>query len=109
MVHPECPPDVTALADEVLSTSGMLRVGKETDKKNVIVCTELGLVYRLRKDNPDKVFHVVSEAAVCPNMKMIDLEKVLWSLEDMQHAVEVPEDIRQRARLAVDRMVEKGG
>ena len=108
MVHPECPPQITSLADEVLSTSGMQRVARETDASDIIVCTEVGMVYRLATDNPEKRFHVVSDDAVCNNMKMTNLETVLASLRDMQFVVDVPEDIRQRARRAVDRMVAIG-
>jgi quinolinate synthase len=87
----------------------MLRRAGESQARDFIVGTEMGLVYRLRRDNPDKRFHLVSEAAVCPTMKMIDLEKILWSLEDMKCEVSVPDDIRNKARRAVDRMVETLG
>jgi quinolinate synthase len=106
MVHPECRPDVIALADVVLSTSGMCRHARESDGGEFIVGTELGLVSRLRRENPHKQFHIVSEAAICANMKRTRLEKVLWSLERMQYEVRVPEEIGSRARRAVDRMVE---
>lgn len=106
MVHPECPPDVLALADEVLSTSGMVRLARESDRKEFIVGTEVGILTRLRKENPEKTFHPVSETAICPNMKKITLEKVLWALEDLKHEVKVPDGIRRRAQEAVDRMLE---
>ncbi len=105
MVHPECRPGVIALADRVLSTSGMCRWARETASTDIIVGTELGLVSRLRRENPGKRLYIVSEAAVCPNMKRIELEKILWSLEEMQYEVKVPDDIRERALEAVDRMV----
>jgi len=106
MVHPECRPGVRDLADYVESTSGMCRRARESDAADMIVGTEMGLVYRLRRENPQKRFHIVSEAAVCPNMKRIDLEKVLWSLEEVQYEVKVPEETRKRALTAVQRMVE---
>ena len=106
MVHPECRPGVRTVADYVESTSGMCRRARESDAQDIIVGTEMGLVYRLRRENPDKRFHIVSEAAVCPNMKRTDLEKVLWSLEQGQYEVKVPEETRQKALTAVNRMVD---
>ncbi len=104
-VHPECRPDVIALADEVLSTSGMCRYAAREDVSELIVGTELGIIHRLKKENPDKKFLPISEQAICPNMKSITLEKVLWSLEDMSPVVKVREEIRLRAKAAVDRML----
>ncbi len=106
MVHPECRPETTALADEVLSTGGMLRFVRNTDAREIVVGTEIGLIYRLKKERPDKVFIPASEQAVCPRMKLITLEKILWSLEEMAPQVKVPESIRVKAQKAVDRMLE---
>jgi quinolinate synthase len=108
VVHPECKPGVIALADEVLSTSGMIRFAKREDVQQVIVGTEVGIIYRLRRENPDKKFIPVSEQAVCPNMKLITLEKVLWSLEEMAPEVKIPEKVRLKAKKAVDRMLAVG-
>jgi quinolinate synthase len=108
VVHPECTPGVIALADEVLSTSGMIQFAKREDVRQMIVGTEIGIIYRLRKENPGKSFIPVSEQAVCPNMKLITLEKVLWSLEEMAPVVKVPEKIRLKAKKAVDRMLTVG-
>jgi quinolinate synthase len=108
VVHPECRPDVIALADEVLSTSGMIRFARREDVQEMIVGTEMGIIYRLKKENPGKKFIPVSEQAICPNMKLITLEKVLWSLEEMAPEVKVPENIRLKAKDAVDRMLEVG-
>ncbi|MFC1970446.1 quinolinate synthase NadA [Chloroflexota bacterium] len=105
IVHPECRPEVIALADEVLSTGGMLRYAQRADVSEVIVGTESGIIHRLKKENPGKKFIPVSEKTICPNMKLITLEKVLWSLEDMSPVVKVPEEIRIRAKTAVDRML----
>ncbi len=108
IVHPECRPEVIALADEVLSTGGMCRFAKQTDARVIIVGTEVGLIHRLSKENPDKKFIAASKKAVCPNMKKITLEKMLWALEDMAPEVKVPEEIRLRAKRAVDKMLEIG-
>jgi quinolinate synthase len=106
VVHPECRADVIALADEVLSTGGMCRYAKREDVSQMIVGTEIGIIHRLKKENPGKRFIPVSEQAVCPNMKLINLEKVLWSLEEMAPQVRVPEKTRLEAKAAVDRMLE---
>ena len=108
MVHPECRPEVVAIADFVLSTGGMIRHARSSQAAEIIVGTEIGMIYRLRKENPDKVFIPISEQAVCPNMKMITLENILWSMEDMSPQVKVAEDIRLKAKKAVDRMIEVG-
>ena len=108
VVHPECRPDVIALADEVLSTSGMIRFARREDVQEMIVGTEMGIIYRLKKENPGKKFIPVSEQAICPNMKLITLEKILWSLEEMAPEVKVPEKIRLKAKAAVGRMLAVG-
>ncbi|TET50387.1 MAG: quinolinate synthase NadA [Dehalococcoidia bacterium] len=108
VVHPECRPEVIALADEVLSTGGMLRYARREGVREMIVGTEVGIIYRLRKENPGKRFIPVSEQAICPNMKLITLEKVLWSLEEMNPEVKVAERIRLGAKAAVDRMLRIG-
>jgi quinolinate synthase len=105
IVHPECTPQVIALADKVLSTGGMCRYSKESKASEIIVGTEVGILYRLRKENPEKTFYPASELAVCPNMKLTTLEKILWSLEDMEYEVKVPQDIRIKAKKAVDKML----
>ena len=104
IVHPECTPPVIDLADEALSTEGMCKYAKLTDASEIIVGTEIGLLYRLQKENPRKKFYSPSVEPICPNMKMNTLEKVLWSLEDMKYEVKVPEDVRLKAIKAVDRM-----
>ena len=106
LVHPECRPEVIALADEVLSTGGMIKFARENEAEEIIVGTELGIIHRLRKENPTKKFYPASEQAICPRMKLITLETVLWSLENMTHQIKVPENIRLRAKTAVDKMLE---
>ncbi|MFC1994965.1 quinolinate synthase NadA [Chloroflexota bacterium] len=105
VVHPECRPDVISLADEVMSTGGMCRYAQSKEVKEMIVGTESGIIHRLKKENPGKEFIPISEQAICPNMKLITLEKILWSLEDMAPQVKVPEEIRLKAKTTVDRML----
>ncbi len=105
MVHPECLASVVALADVVLSTSQMAKYVQEDPAKEFIVGTESGLIYRLKQDNPDKDFYLASQRAVCPNMKRTTQEKVLWALEDLKDEVRVPDAIRNKARLAIERML----
>jgi quinolinate synthase len=106
MVHPECLPAVIVMADAVLSTSKMCKFAKETEAKEFIVGTEVGLIYRLKLDNPTKEFYPASERAVCPNMKRTTQEKILWALEELKEEVRVPDEIRIRARIAIDKMLE---
>jgi quinolinate synthase len=105
MAHPECTPEVIALADAVVSTGKMCRFAKESESKEFIVATEVGIIHRLKKENPEKKFYPASELAVCPNMKKITLEKVLWSLQDLKEVVEVPDEIRKKAIKAIDKML----
>jgi quinolinate synthase len=108
VVHPECRPEVTAMADEVLSTSGMVRYAARPDIRELIIGTEVELLHRLYKENPEKKFYPVSDRVTCPNMKLITLEKVLESLETLTPEVRVPEDIRIKAKACVDRMLAIG-
>jgi len=105
IVHPECTDEVVRMADVVASTSGMLRYAGETSARTVIVGTEVGLLHRLRVENPGKRFVPATTAAVCPNMKRITPEKVLWALEEKQYVVTVPDEVGRRARLALERML----
>lgn len=105
MTHPECTMEVIKLADKVLSTSGMCRYAKESKAKEIIVGTEMGLIYRLQKENPDKKFYPASELAICPNMKLGGLEKILWTLEDIKNEVKVPKEIQTKAILSVNKML----
>ncbi|MGD9212224.1 MAG: quinolinate synthase NadA [Desulfobacteraceae bacterium] len=105
MAHPECRPEVVRMADEVLSTSGMIRFAKSSDAKEFLVGTEVGLLYPLRRQIPDKIFHPVLDAMLCPDMKRISIEDVLNCLETMQGEVKVSEEIRMPALNAVKRMV----
>jgi quinolinate synthase len=86
----------------------MCRYARRDEVREMVVGTELGIIHRLRKENPGKRFIPVSEQTICPNMKLITLEKVLWSLEEMSPEVKVPEGIRLRAKAAVDKMLRVG-
>ena len=108
MVHPEVHPEVSRMADEVLGTGGMIRFAGEARAKTFIVGTEAGMVYRLSTLYPEKEFIAASSQAICRNMKKITLEKVLSSLEEMEPVVTVPEEIADRARRPIERMIEIG-
>jgi len=103
MVHPECSKPVRDLADFIGSTSQMLRYAKDIEKKEFIVGTEDGLLYRLQKENPDKKFYALG--TICNSMKMIDLEKLTSALEKMQYSIMIPEEIRIKAKNALDKML----
>ncbi len=105
VVHPECTRETIALADHVASTTGILKFCRESSAKEFIIGTEVGILHRLRKESPAKTFYEVSPLCDCPNMKLTTLEKVLWSLEDMQYEVTVPEDVLAGARKAIERML----
>jgi quinolinate synthase len=106
IVHPECLPEVVAMADAALSTSGMGKHAKVSKTREFIIGTETGIIHRLKQDYPDKEFYPASERAVCPNMKRTTQEKILWSLENLREEVRVSDEIRRRARKAIDRMLE---
>ena len=106
MSHPECTEPVKELSDELLSTGQMLKFAEKSTAKRFIVATETGMIHALKKQNPDAEFIPASERAICPNMKRITLEKIVWALEDMQYKITVPEDITIRAKKSLDRMVE---
>ena len=103
VVHPECPPEVVKMADFVESTGGMVRLAEEHD--SLIVGTEIGLVDRLSREHTDKRFYPLSPFAVCRNMKMIDLPRVVWALDHERHEIEVPDDVMEGARRSLERMM----
>jgi quinolinate synthase len=94
------------LADEALSTGGIIRYVEETNADEIIIGTELGLAYRLQKEHPNKRFYLASKKLICPNMKLTTLDKVADALEMMQHRVRVDEEVRDRAKTALDRMLQ---
>ena len=103
--HPECRPEVSALADHVCSTSGMYDFCRKSTAMRFIIGTEAGILYRLRRENPDKEFILASPGLICPNMKLASLEDILDSLKSMMPVVKVPEEIRVLAKKALDRML----
>ena len=105
VVHPECVPEVVAMADAVLSTSQMIRYVTESKADTFVIGTEQELLYRLRKDNPAKTFYVLSPSLICPNMKKTTLDSVVKTMETGRNVVTVPEEIRIRAKQALDRML----
>jgi len=105
LVHPECRPEVVDLADYVYSTSGMGKHAKASEAAEFIIGTEVGLLYRLEKENPSKKFYPLSEKAICQNMKKTNLEKVLNALQTLQPRVMVQEDIARRAKRSIERML----
>lgn len=106
LAHPECNEQAATAADEMLSTGQMLKFVKQSPNDCFIIATELGIIHTLKKENPQKEFIGVSNEIICPNMKKITLEKVLWALEDNKYVITVDEETRTKARAALDRMLE---
>ncbi len=120
LVHPECgcatsvveaisAGDLPSEGVQILSTEGMIRRPASSPASEFIVATEVGILHRLRRENPQKTFYPANERAVCAFMKVTTLEKVLTALERMQHRITVPPDVAARARRAIERMVAIGG
>src|SRR5215470_6489492 len=107
LAHPECRADVLALADAVLSTSGMVRYATESPEREFLIVTECGLSDRLLLEVPGKKFY--KSCKLCHYMKMITLEATRDALRDLAPEVDVPEDVRVRAARALERMLELGG
>jgi quinolinate synthase len=105
MVHPECRPEVTALADKVSSTAGMINFAAASDAQEFIVGTEMGILHPLKKRCPDKQFYMASKKLMCPNMKKTTLDKVYQALVTLETRVEVPAEIRERAIVCLERMI----
>ena len=106
MAHPECRIEVLEMADHVTSTSGMLRYAKASEAKEFIVGTEIGLMHRLRMENPGKEFYALRKDMICPNMKRTTLQSILRAFQENTYVVKVPEEIRVPAKRALDRMLE---
>ena len=105
LVHPECAKDVRDAADHALSTGGMCRFARESAAQAFIVGTEIGILHRLRKENPGNAFYPVNGQMTCPNMKKTTLENLFWTLKDGTNEVVVPADVADRARTAIERML----
>jgi len=107
IAHPECRPEVIDLADHVASTSGMLKLAKKLPNKEFIIGTEIGLLYPLSKENPDKKFyHPSPEKMVCSSMKKITLENLFNALENLEFEVTLSEEVIEKAYSAVKKMLE---
>jgi len=106
LVHPECTPEVINTADKVMSTGGMLKYVHESHNAEFIIGTEIGLIHRLQKQNPKKIFYPAQKNTICPNMKLINLEKVMWSLEDNVYKITLSDEIIKKARGSLERMKE---
>jgi len=105
IAHPECRDDVLEIADEIRSTSGMYEFAKKTASQTIIVGTEMGILYRMIKDNPGKKFVLASKNLICPNMKITTLEDLRDALRDLKPRITVEESIRLKAKRALDRML----
>lgn len=105
LVHPECRPEVINLADAALSTSQMLRHAKQSNNKTFLIGTEEGVLHPLRKQNPEKEFHLISGNFICPDMKKTTLETVIEIMQTKSNVVIVPEETRIKAKQAIDRML----
>ncbi len=105
LVHPECRPEVIALADAALSTSQMLRYAAQSNHEVFLIGTEEGILHPLRKQNPDKEFHIIGDSFVCPDMKKTTLETVIETMQTGSNVVTVPEEIKVRAKQTIDRML----
>lgn len=105
LVHPECRAEVIDLADAALSTSQMLRHARKSKTKSFLIGTEEGLLHSLRKENPDKNFHLIDSSLICPDMKKTTLETIIETMELKRNVVTVPEETRLKAKQAIDRML----
>ncbi|MFA6001087.1 MAG: quinolinate synthase NadA [Thermoleophilia bacterium] len=105
IAHPECLPEVQDMADTLQSTSGMIRFAKTSNARTFIIATEMGLIHRLKQENPGKDFISPTKKALCPNMKLTTLAKALETLREERYEIHMEEDIRKRALAAVEAMV----
>lgn len=106
IVHPECRPEVTAMADHIGSTTEIIRFAAETKAKKIVIGTEMGTLYKLTKTSPDKEFYLLSTSLICPTMKLITRKKIKNALETMHPQITVPEEVRKAASTALDRMLQ---
>jgi len=109
LAHPECRPEVLSLADNILSTSGIINEAGKSSSKEFIIGTETEIVQNLKRKYPDKKFYPASEKVLCYNMKKITLESILNSLQNMEYELHIPGYIRMKAKKALDRMLEISG
>lgn len=109
LVHPETRPEIVALADHADSTEGILRYVRNSNHQKFIIGTEMGILYRLKKENPDKEFYILTPKLVCVNMKKTHLSHVIKALETLSPEIHVPEETRVKAKRALERMLEIKG
>ncbi|PNX45277.1 MAG: quinolinate synthase [Thermoplasmata archaeon M11B2D] len=107
VVHPECRPEVIDIADHVHSTNGMVQYTKQAEADEFIIGTEKDMCYRLKKENPTKMFYPVREA-ICPSMKRVTVQKILKSLETLEPRIKLPQEIMDNARRPLQRMMDMG-
>ncbi len=108
LTHPECTEEVITLSDYIGSTSGIIDYASASEKKEFIVCTEVGVFYELKNKNPDKIFYPIMEQQICPDMKKITLEKIIHVLETKENEVQVSDELRARANAPLVNMLELG-
>jgi quinolinate synthase len=106
LVHPECKPEVVELADFVGSTKQIIDFATASQEKKFIIGTEMGVLYSLKKDNPEKTFYLLSPGFICPNMKKTSLKSVYHALKEMQYKIELSEEVIAKARLTLERMLQ---
>lgn len=106
LVHPECRAEVIDLADAVLSTSQMLRYARQSNAKAFLIGTEEGILHPLRMENREKEFYLLSDKLVCLDMKRTTPEILIATMEAGKNVVTIPEEIRVKAKQAIDRMLE---
>ncbi len=105
VAHPECSPEVLSLADHICSTGGMFKYVKESGSNEFIISTESGMLYKLQKENPGKKFYLPTSHLICANMKLITLGWVAHSLENMVYEIKVSDEVREKAKRALDKML----
>ncbi|AOY75428.1 quinolinate synthase NadA [Clostridium formicaceticum] len=105
LVHPECTPEVVERADFVGSTSQIIQYATEGENKTYVIGTEMGVLHKLRKSNPDKTFYLLSPALVCFNMKKTTLRDVYLALQNEEKEIVVEEEVRKKALKALETMI----
>jgi len=109
LVHPECKPEVVEMADFAGSTKQIIDYANNCIAKKFIIGTEMGVLFSLKKQNPEKEFYLMSQRLICPNMKKTSLKSVYNALKEMKYQIEVKEEVRMKAKVCLDRMLEIGG
>ncbi len=105
MVHPECRPEIVNFADSVLSTGGMVKYVRESNKNSFLVGTEEGMIHRLQKETPEKKFYKVSNRFICANMKKIGLEDILDALKEEKYEIKLDKEVREKGKKTLDEML----